>query len=295
MELSYYLDKKGNFGDDLNPWLWDRILPGLMGTRDDIVLVGMGTILENWFAKRLAPDKRKLVLGSGGGMTLPVLATDDTWTFYGVRGPLTARYLGLEPDRALTDPAMCIGRWIEAPTQRRGVGFMPHHHSLARWDWPAVCAQAGLVYLDPHADPLETLHRINGLEKVIAEAMHTAIVADALRIPWVPLRINQWNYVAKWDDWASTLGLPVHFRIVPELHDPVFGKDAVTRMSWRLRAMAGRQTPASPRRVVNFVRRELMRMAESDDGQLSTDAVLGDVVDRFLERAGQLRSDIAPG
>lgn len=59
--------------------------------------------------------------------------------------------------------------------------------------------------------------------------------------------------------------------------------------------MAGRQTPASPRRVVNFVRRELMRMAESDDGQLSTDAALGDVVDRFLDRAGQLRSEIAPG
>lgn len=293
MQLAYYKDAKGNFGDDLNPWLWDKIFPGLMNSRDDVVLVGMGTILENWFARRLAPDTRKLVLGAGSGMTFPLLVTDRSWTFYGVRGPLSARYLGLDAACALTDPAMCIGRWVDAPPRRGKVGFMPHHHSLAKWDWKAVCEQAGLVYLDPRADALATLERINGLEKVLAEAMHGAIVADALRVPWVPIRINPWNYVGKWDDWASTIRLPIHFRVLPELYDPVLGQGVVKRVGWTVRAMAGRQTPVSSRHVVNFVRRELSRLAESDSGHLSEDAHLGEAVDRLLDAADRLRADLS--
>lgn len=293
MELAYYKNVRGNFGDDLNPWLWDKVFPDLIGTRDDIVLVGMGTILENWFAKSLPPQKRKVVLGAGAGMTMPLLKRDESWTFYGVRGPLSARYLDLDPACALTDPAMCIGRWVEPPSQRRNVGFMPHHDSLMKWDWKKVCEQIGLVYLDPRAEPLETLKRINGVEKVIAEAMHGAIVADALRVPWVPLRMNQWNYVGKWDDWASTIRTPVHFRVVPELYDPVFGQSYAKRLGWKVRAMAGRQAPASPRRLVSFVRRELLRLAESDGGHLSDDASLNDVTNRFLEAAHRLRSEVS--
>ena len=63
------------------------------------------------------------------------------------------------------------------------------------------------------------------------------------------------------------------------------------RLGWTLRAMAGRQTPVSSRRVVAFVRRELSRMADSDPGHLSTDTVLADVVDRFLDGAERLRTE----
>ena len=51
MKLVYYQDPKGNFGDDLNPWLWERLLPGRLDDDPSELLVGMGTILEPWFAE----------------------------------------------------------------------------------------------------------------------------------------------------------------------------------------------------------------------------------------------------
>ena len=29
MKLCYYHDNEGNFGDDLNAWLWSKLLPGV--------------------------------------------------------------------------------------------------------------------------------------------------------------------------------------------------------------------------------------------------------------------------
>ena len=30
MKLCYYHDNEGNFGDDLNAWLWPKLLPGVI-------------------------------------------------------------------------------------------------------------------------------------------------------------------------------------------------------------------------------------------------------------------------
>lgn len=182
---------------------------------------------------------------------------------------------------------------MRPPERRHRVGFMPHHSSLPKWGWRSLCEEAGLVYLDPRSDPVETLKQLNGVEKIITEAMHGAIVADALRIPWIPLRINQWNYTGKWDDWASTIRLPIHFRVVPELYDPTLNQPRSARINWRMRVLLGRRTPPSSTRVVDFVRHELRRMAEADEGQLSDDGVIRVSVERFLTAADLMRNGVA--
>ncbi|MBR7518573.1 polysaccharide pyruvyl transferase family protein, partial [Mycobacterium tuberculosis] len=73
------------------------------------------------------------------------------------------------------------------PSQRRGVVFMPHHAVAKVGRLPEACARAGIEYLDP-TDDCETLaQRLRRAELVIADAMHAAIVADTLRVPWVPV------------------------------------------------------------------------------------------------------------
>ena len=74
MKLMYYRDERGNFGDDLNPWLWERLLPGFLDDRDDVLLVVIGTILNH----AIPAEPVKVVFGSGVGYgNLPIL--DDRW------------------------------------------------------------------------------------------------------------------------------------------------------------------------------------------------------------------------
>jgi hypothetical protein len=51
------------------------------------------------------------------------------------------------------------------------------------------------------------LAAIESSEMVLAEAMHGAIVADALRIPWVPLQLYDQILNLKWHDWCGSLGI----------------------------------------------------------------------------------------
>ena len=70
MKLVHWIGKhnKRNFGDELNPWLWSRVLPGFFDDDDAELFLGIGSILfDSWPA-----SSRKIVVGSGfAGYTAP--------------------------------------------------------------------------------------------------------------------------------------------------------------------------------------------------------------------------------
>lgn len=56
MKLFYYKEKIGNFGDDLNLWLWPRIAPGLLDNDEQTFFVGIGTLLNS-----ALPEKKNYI------------------------------------------------------------------------------------------------------------------------------------------------------------------------------------------------------------------------------------------
>ncbi|RVI74215.1 polysaccharide pyruvyl transferase family protein, partial [Sinorhizobium meliloti] len=46
MKPYYWESQHGNFGDDLNLWLWDFLLPGFREVHPETLLVGVGTVLN---------------------------------------------------------------------------------------------------------------------------------------------------------------------------------------------------------------------------------------------------------
>jgi succinoglycan biosynthesis protein ExoV len=96
-----------------------------------------------------------------------------------------------------------------AVPKRYRLSFIPHWESLVYGAWPEAAAQAGLHLIDVRWPVDTVLDHTLASEVVICEAMHGAIVADALRIPWIAvqplMRINQ----PKWLDWADSLGLDI--------------------------------------------------------------------------------------
>lgn len=206
MKLYYLVSSAGNFGDDMNEWFWDALLPGWREAEPDVTLFGIGTILGKSI---LDSHSRVLVCGSGAGYGaangIDGRKVDISW----VRGPRTASLIGAEPSLAITDPACMVTTMPEFSSLPRGTGgtiFIPHR-STARLDlnWDRIGRQAGLRVVLPSGEAHAVISKIAGAELVMTESMHGAIFADAFRVPWIPIRIsNEFNNF-KWNDWADSV------------------------------------------------------------------------------------------
>jgi succinoglycan biosynthesis protein ExoV len=210
MKLHYFRSPHGNFGDDLNAWLWPELLPGMWDDGSDgITFVGVGTILN-----RLVPQTRlKIVLGSGVGYSpLPENLHDGSWSVLGIRGPLSARAAGLPARAVITDGAILLGTidgLVKPEEARTGdVVFVPHVSSTETGAWEEICAELGITYIDPRWNFHEVFALIGNAKLVLTEAMHGAIVADTLRVPFVPLVSSREISSFKWMDWTLSMGLP---------------------------------------------------------------------------------------
>jgi len=201
----YHFTKAPNYGDALNPWLWPRLLGDRLQERSSTLFLGIGTLLN---AEDVPASERYAVLGSGGGYG-PFPRPDGRWHFYAVRGPLTARALGLDARLAAIDGAYLLRRCELPPPRTDGprIGFMPHWQTRLRVPWERICALSGLRYISPDLPVEEALGHLRACDGVIAEAMHAAITADALRIRWVPVRLGSQFLDFKWRDWLGSLSL----------------------------------------------------------------------------------------
>lgn len=181
MKMFAYRGKHENFGDELNHWLWERLLPGFFDEDESQLFLGIGSILYDNFD----PNMQKIVFGSGyGGYTNPP-KVDGNWTFYFVRGKKTAEVLGIDPSYAIGDSGILTRSCWDAKSieKRYPVSFMPHYESAMYGSWDKVCELAGIHYIDPRWPVEKVLTEISASHKVVSEAMHGCIISDALRVP----------------------------------------------------------------------------------------------------------------
>lgn len=139
----------------------------------------------------------------------PAPTAVDAWDVLAVRGPLTAAAIGL-PGAAATDGAYLISdapRLVGPEQSRTDIVFIPHYRNLLGQPWERACEEAGLTFVSPESSVDEMLDRLARASLVVTEAMHGAIVADALRIPWVPVTISPLVDEFKWRDWLSSVEL----------------------------------------------------------------------------------------
>ena len=212
MQLEYFKHPIGNFGDDLNAWIWDALLPGWQDWDDNVTLIGVGTLLNDTV---LAPyrDRRILVAGSGVGYGSgpPRQPLPPGWDIRVVRGPHSARMLGLSEDRGAIDPAALLPDLPEfegIPKSGPPI-FVPHVSKARSVDWDMLCRRAGLGFVSPQGEARSVIRRIAAAPLVVAESMHAAIIADAFRVPWIPVRFSPRFHAEKWQDWAASLEMTI--------------------------------------------------------------------------------------
>ncbi|MFZ1828837.1 MAG: polysaccharide pyruvyl transferase family protein [Candidatus Competibacteraceae bacterium] len=263
MKLYYFHDPVGNFGDDLNPWIWDQLLPDFFDDDPDILFVGIGTLLNH----RVPLAAKRVVFGSGVGYGLPLIK-DETWDFICVRGPWSAGQLGVEPCRAVADPAIFINHLFpHSHAERYLVSFMPAGISASRGLWREVCQIADIQYIDPHDDVEKVMKQIDLTRLLISEAMHGAIAAEAFRIPWISVYSGDHMNYNKWQDFCGSLDLIHQPYQLPTTHRGNDGqlsflnksKMIIKRLLSDTGFWSSRWTKPDPRRSSD---RELERAAE---------------------------------
>ncbi|MEJ5114508.1 hypothetical protein [Erwinia billingiae] len=209
MKVYYFKVAAGNFGDDLNGWLWNELHPGLFDENEDVRFAGIGTILSS----SMPQAGRWVVFSSGVGYgRLPYDFGGAGWDIMCVRGPLTARILGLPKEKAITDGAALLASLDEfkplPESERSGTIFIPHHDALHTGMWQQACELAGIEFVNPQNESKYVINKIRGAKLVLADAMHAAIIADAMRVPWVPLITSNQINTFKWLDWTQTINQP---------------------------------------------------------------------------------------
>lgn len=214
MKLHYWRAPKGNVGDDLNAWLWPRVFsPGFFDTGHERIFFGIGSILD---ARVETGAARSVVFGAGlrrAGRYRPDPARVDIRF---VRGPLSVAALaraGMPGLRHIADPAILTPRFLPRHTEAvpGRIGFVPY------FDTPVPAAEAiarslGLELIPATLEVEDFVTRLQGCERVVTEAMHGAILADAYRVPWAACRLYSGitegrTSLFKWADWCGALDL----------------------------------------------------------------------------------------
>jgi succinoglycan biosynthesis protein ExoV len=90
-----------------------------------------------------------------------------------------------------------------------------HHATFAQKTWEPLCAEAEIRYIDPRWPVEQVLQAIGETQVLLAEAMHGAIVADALRVPWIPIITSPRILRFKWQDWCKSMALPYRPQVLP--------------------------------------------------------------------------------
>ena len=286
MQLFYHKDPTGNFGDDLNEWFWDKALPGFREWSSDTYLIGIGTLINR---KRLANfrDKNVVIVGAGVGYGggPPDQPLPPNWRIYAVRGPESARALGIKKSLGIVDPAAILPSFPEFNGLRtEGLPlFIPHHKSVNRHVWRPACDNVGLSFISPSENAKTVIRRIASAPYVITEAMHGAIIADAFRVPWIPIRIGTQFNDFKWQDWLQSLSISAS-------PNPLFPR--IDQIARNLELPRGKRLQMSFRRTIEkaFLKSSLSRCMQLQK-QLSNQKVLEAKQTAFRAVLGQLKAD----
>lgn len=271
MILHYYKAPTGdiNFGDDLNEWLWPKLLPGFFDNDASEYFFGIGTLLSE---KMLHKFPQKIIFGIGAGYDAPPVI-DESYKIYFVRGPLSAKAIGLPPTAAITDSAYFITRKFKPSNLKKyKYSYMPHH-TYANKEWKTFCDDIGVHYIDPNTPVEQILNEISQTEKMITEAMHGAIVADALRIPWIPVVSGEKINGFKWQDWTLSIRRD---------YSPIKVRPMWERKESSLRSIAANFVKKMiNKRVFDNIAKEGIFQLSSDDMWMSLNNQLDDKLDQL--------------
>jgi succinoglycan biosynthesis protein ExoV len=211
----YYSETK-NFGDKFNAFLFDEIVDAEKLCDMNFTVYGVGSILSKNFGFSNSGSIVTLGTGIRGVDFNPDQNNLQVHPISWSRGLFSQTTTKIE---AIADGAYAFmlhptyKQLLEAkkkPTYK--LGIIPHYSSLSIFPWHKLASNT-IQIISPLDDFQEVCNNILNCETVLCEAMHGAVFADMLRVPWVRLDFISKYYedpkisYLKWLDFYSGIGL----------------------------------------------------------------------------------------
>lgn len=171
-------------------------------------------------------------------------ANSDRATFHAVRGPVSAKKLGLPADIPMGDPALLLPRFFPRKFKQHGKRVLvPHFRTVfekTRKDWLVQTGCDDVVSMQVIGSPKEwvnkgfpiakkvieiqsktkisiygvmkTICSIAGASFVLSASLHGAILAQAFGVPWALFNDGYApSCLVKYEDWTDFLHLNLDF------------------------------------------------------------------------------------
>jgi len=300
MVLKYY--EGANFGDAINPLIFNDLLPGFFDNDEKTWFMGIGSTLG--FIRADETTKKIIVFSTGYAYDSPPVP-DKRYDFRCVRGPLTAGVLKLKDKKYITDGAILLRslpQFRNKTHKSYKYSFIPHHLSESMYDrWKELFNESGINYISPATEPLKAIELIRQSEFVITEAMHGAIIADAFRVPWIPLKMFEHINEFKWRDWL----LSMNMEYVPERIFRLYNQEWI---SWVVHDKLGISQSAFSNRLLSGIyrsyqgsilemrfRNALRKIIEKAEPRLSMDHLAGLKEEQLLEELDSVKKEYSRG
>ena len=185
---------------------------------------------------------------------------------------------------AITDGALLVRRFFDVGNFQKvyKFSFMPHVSQARRagQTWKKICQNLGFGYIDPTTSVEQVLSLIAQTETLITEAMHGAIIADALRVPWIPVVANSEIFGFKWLDWCFSVGIKYQPEALTDLAIDPYNLKIIRDYDWN------RKQKALER---------LVEIAEVAAPNLSDASKIESLTIRLEEKLQQFRKDVQRG
>ncbi|MBK7297912.1 MAG: hypothetical protein IPI91_15350 [Flavobacteriales bacterium] len=165
MKLTYHEGQ--NFGDALNPLIFKKLFPDFFDDDD----ASYSLALDPYWGSRRELSEQNVAF------IFPVdcgSAPDPKGDMVCVRGPLTAKALGLPASKAIADGAILIKPLfpLERTETVTPFAYMPHIGSFKFFnDWKGLLVELGIALIDPRDEPMSILQQLQGTGVLLTEAM----------------------------------------------------------------------------------------------------------------------------
>jgi hypothetical protein len=193
INVGYYVRPEGNFGDDLSPAIISHLLNEKVQSSSylDAEILGIGSILQHWknrkrkYRRNLYDIiyKKKPIAIWGTGLIAPRKVFLPKADILALRGPLTAKYLGLKESVIYGDPGI-LARDIVPTEKKTGViGIIPHYFHKDNEVFLQISKLPNFMVIDVENNYTQVLKEISRCDLILSSSLHGLICADSYGIP----------------------------------------------------------------------------------------------------------------